>query len=534
MNESREISKIVHKIKRAKEKWYLYGFNIPNCLNLTTYLFYGLSNIDQGYKNQFFIDCEKSQCAFRNSPQHIIQQESFYIKPLILMEKTIKHGASKEECMKNNFHYLYDRNPKIISNLKNICKLIFPSAITKYHSLDKIDHDTTMDQFIINKIHKARPFNDVIFYSHKLISYPNIPLYSYSKRSEKSGKFFFHFLKMAIGFQYENYCLRINSFKKSYHFCNGNLTEDNISDAFSSFHPYLLIYQCQNIDEEAIEYDDKTYKGGHKPNPPSIDGDEDLIYDPKVFIQDMYETWIEKENGYTFDEYMLLCLEYPAAFVAGTDYSFEKFGYMITVFFTSDSTSKENCLYNSKDDELKTGGRHLFIYYQKFLAFLRYICLLINSFIQNDAEKFITAARKSFSLLPIANAQLSSAFIDFIKLITEKMLLKADRTDKTQIKKAIEKYLMCSINDGSELNSRISEVFDFSSSYAESSAITVCQAYKEAKECFKKLNDEIGDDYKSQVRKIDLKDHDKTKDYRFYQKLEESILATSCVNNDIV
>lgn len=40
------------------------------------------------------------------------------------------------------------------------------------------------------------------------------------------------------------------------------------------------------------------------------------------------------KKEYTFDKYLVLCLKYPAAFVAGTDYSFEKFGYMITVLST--------------------------------------------------------------------------------------------------------------------------------------------------------------------------------------------------------
>lgn len=187
-----------------------------------------------------------------------------------------------------------------------------------------------------------------------------------------------------------------------------------------------------------------------------------------------------------------------------------------------------------EDEELKKGGRKLSIYYQKFMTFLRFVCLLINSFLSKDRNNFITAAKKSFSILPVANSFIASHFFDFVKLLTEKFILKVDKKEKDLIHNEINKFLKCVIDDGSEKDPFFRQAFDLSNNYEQLPTINVYQANKEVKECFKKLIDEIGDDYKSTVRKINLKDHDKTKDYKFYQKIDESILATYSTYNDIL
>lgn len=509
-------------IKKSKEKMVLTAFNHPNGLQLATYLFYGLINID--VRCQTCFRCTLGIKDIQQNIHHILND----IKPMMIMRKHLELRFFSKNYDYNDFYFIYDRNPNIISNLIKSCKTFYYYPKTKFISLDKCNADE-IDSFLIDKLHTTDIFNDVIFYSKKLIKM-SVPQISHSKQHKITNGHFFHFLTMAIGVQNNNYCLFINSLKKSYRFCNGDITENNISNYLSDFCPYILIYQWHHLSEESIEISVKNYKC-YKPNPLSLESSDDY-YDSRRFVQDRYNKLMKKE--YTFDKYLVLCLKYPSAFVAGTDYSFEKFGYMITVLSTSDYSTKEMILDKCEDEELKKGGRKLSIYYQKFMTFLRFVCLLINSFLSKDRNNFITAAKKSFSILPVANSFIASAFIDFVKLLTEKFTLKVDKKEKDLIHNEINKFLKCVIDDGSEKDPFFRQAFNLSNNYEKLPTINVYQAHKEVKECFKKLIDEIGDDYKSTVRKINLKDHDKTKDYEFYQKIDESILATYSTYNDIL
>lgn len=136
--------------------------------------------------------------------------------------------------------------------------------------------------------------------------------------------------------------------------------------------------------------------------------------------------------------------------------------------------------------------------------------------------------------MPIANASISSAFIDFINLLTDKISHEVDCEQNDFIQNSINTFLKCAINDGSEHKYCLKKVFDFSNNGVKLPTINVFQASLEIKKCYKIVRKKIGDDFKSCVRKINLKDHDKTKDYKFNQKLNEYILATCSIYNDII
>ena len=506
----------------------LFGFNIPNCFSISTLFFYGLSNLENGLLVQAMLEpiINSEEKHFKNCNQHIIKQSNFSSDNYLKIRPSLHRELLPNKQTSKNYNYLYDRNPFIILNLISICKFIYYEAITDYINMDNLN-SKDIEQSILKELRKKLSYQNVCFYSNSIINSPNIPLHCYSLNFKRANKKFFHSLQMAIGIENDICCLRLFSLKKSYHFCNGNMTEDDVSDNLSGFSPFFLLYKPCFLKEKANIYNHNSYKGQFKPSTPTFPSEKDRL---KIFLSDLREKRWEKKE-YTFLQYLIECLKFPAAFVAGTNYQDERYPYYLTVFFTNEVTTKENILKNVEDEEFKKGCRRLFNFYQKFLTFLRYICSSIEFFIDGDSMRFSETMTNLFSTLPTINPSIASPFIDFIKLLVKKF----ETTDKEykELENALKKILDCTIDDGTSLTQHLKSVFNFGEPFP-SQPITVYQSYKSLCENFKKLEDHLKNDLEN-IRKVKiLSNHDDSNDYKFYTMFTDSISDTYFTRNDII
>ena len=524
-SESESISNEVRNLEIENETNKLFAFNIPNCLNISSLFVYGLSNVDSMFRNQALLypNISTEKDIFKNSNQHIIGQNSFYTIDYFNLKKVILNLVTDDSLL-NDFYFFYDRNPLIISNLIKIYKSVCYEDHTLFCCLDDNLND---DKFILKKLHEdCKKYQKIVFYSNNFHNSLDIPLYSHKLFDKETINPIIFSLSMAIGIEKQICCLRLYSSKKSYHFCNGNLTEEDIFDSLLNFSPFFLLYQTQYLCEKAKKYTHNMYRGCYNPSPPNFGYDDDIS---KKFIKYYQDKWTQKE--YIFSNYLIECLKFPNIFVAGTDYPYEKYAHFITVCFTIEPSAKENYLKDQNDEDFKKKCRDLFIFYQKFLSFTRYLCSLIKCFKRKNSQKFIEAMKMTFSLIPVVNALIVSSFFDLLRILVYKF--DAPKREKSAVEAAFEKFYNCAVDDGSESNQHLNTTFDFNRGF-NMPPITVYQAYVEISKCFKFLDKNLDKEDLEIIRKIITINHDKSKDLKFYSKFIDSILSASSQENDIV
>lgn len=529
MKDSKEISNYIQDLPDEENIRKICGFVIPNCLNLSSLFYFGLSHLFYNVaekRNQTYLDPAITGGPYlMDNDQLLLNQKNFKRLSYINFSHAISDIKNKipMKISPNNFYYLYDRNPNIIANLVKICQYIYSEELTDYHSLDD-----KHDKYIIEKLNSRslKVNKSVVFYANNLITQIEIPLHSYGRINKEKNKSFIHSLNMAIGFENNICCLRMFMLKKSFYFCSGVISEEKNAN-LSNFQPFFLFYIPVFLDnQKAPQYQENSHSNNHTPLAPSMFLNDDY---PKEFINILYDQkWTKKK--YTFQEYLIQCLIYPAAFVAGTTYPLEEFGYYLTVLFSNNNFTKDNIINSSNDPDFISGCKELFTFYQKFLLFLRFLVSLIDSFIEKNCKTFIDNIKKIFTVLPIINPLITSPFIDLIKHL-HRNLKPEQGSDLKKFRSDFTRILDCTIDDGKELSEYLNHIFNFNILHS-SSTITIYQACKEINQKFKVLIEYFNDKDLKFIRKVKIGDKLEN-EYKFYNELKDSISSSTLIFNEI-
>lgn len=328
-------------------------------------------------------------------------------------------------------YYFYDRNPNVIQNLVSILYHSFlftipHDPVDRIICLDNKPNPTSVihSQFFNyngSKLEQLYFFLTkcfpTLFYSEKGIRIPDLP--TKIQFSNAKGNPPFVNLYLALGSANQEIHLLL--------FLNGSifLISDEYSkkvnniDEVRDMSIYILIYIPNTENNSSIKYDiANRYKT--KPTIPSIYSGGNLStndYAQPLFglISQRANKW--KRELYTLEEYLIDCIQFPAAFVKGTKLDYEKYSKYLSIIFSYNTSFKDNFKPAHFSSEQNRDANHLFANYQKFLRFTRYIIMIINSFLNDNFNEIEQRLPYLFGTIPILNQWLlgsSLKLLDFI------------------------------------------------------------------------------------------------------------------------